>query len=183
VDQERVDDPGRRAGLHPARIERPQNRSLRTFRPTLVAGERMERGEDVIDSAAASIRRWPELARRELSRPRRRFPESDSTASFLISSIGRVARRRGFFAELQHQQRVREQLQRREQAAAVQAHNRAVREEARLRREYERELAAAQRLQARTTAESIRAHKALQVATAQMKTAQAADVLDQSTRF
>jgi restriction system protein len=74
---------------------------------------------------------------------------------------------------------VREQLQRREQAAAVQAHNRAVREEARLRREYERELAAAQRLQARTTAESIRAHKALQVATAQMKTAQAADVLDQ----
>jgi restriction system protein len=74
---------------------------------------------------------------------------------------------------------VREQLQRREQAAVVQAHNRAVREEARLRREYERELANAQRLQARSTAESLRAHKALQVATAEVKTAQAVDVLDQ----
>ena len=90
-----------------------------------------------------------------------------------------MGRRRGFFAELQHQQRVREQLQRREQAAVVQAHNRAVREEARLRREYERELANAQRLQARSTAESLRAHKALQVATAEVKTAQAVDVLDQ----
>ena len=74
---------------------------------------------------------------------------------------------------------MREQLQRREQAAVVQAHNRAVREEARLRREYERELANAQRLQARSTAESLRAHKALQVATAEVKTAQAVDVLDQ----
>ena len=90
-----------------------------------------------------------------------------------------MGRRRGFFAELQHQQRVREQQLRREQVAAVQAHNRAVREEARLRREYERELAAAQRLHARSTAESIRAHKALQVATAQMQTADAVQTLDE----
>ena len=61
----------------------------------------------------------------------------------------------------------------------MQAHNRALREEARVRREYERELATAQRLQARATAESNRAEKALKVATAHVQTAAAQDALEQ----
>ncbi|MGV0717850.1 hypothetical protein ABQE93_20830 [Mycolicibacterium sp. XJ662] len=87
--------------------------------------------------------------------------------------------RRGFFAELQHQQRLAEQRQRREHAAAVQAYNRAIREQERAQRAYEREVAAAERRQARLTAESIRAEKALKAATAEVKTAEAVDVLEQ----
>ena len=65
-----------------------------------------------------------------------------------------MGRRRGFFAELQHQQRLAEQRNRREYAAAVQAHNRAVREAERAQREYERAVAAAQRGAAREAAEA-----------------------------
>lgn len=94
-----------------------------------------------------------------------------------------MGRRRGFFAELQHQQRLAEQRQRREYAAAVQAHNRAVREAARAQREYERAVAAAQRAaaheQARAEAEAKAAHVAAQRATAESLTAQAMDAVEQ----
>ena len=48
-----------------------------------------------------------------------------------------MARRRGFIAEWQHQTRLAEQRQRREQNAAVRAHNQAVREAARAERQAE----------------------------------------------
>ncbi|HEY5856543.1 MAG TPA: hypothetical protein VIW24_21530 [Aldersonia sp.] len=56
-----------------------------------------------------------------------------------------MGRKRGFFAELQHQQRLAEQRQRREHASAVRAHNAAVREADRAQREYERAVAEAER--------------------------------------
>jgi restriction system protein len=94
-----------------------------------------------------------------------------------------VGRRRGFFAELQHQQRLAEQRQRREYAAAVQAHNRAVREAERAQREYERAVAAAQRAEARdqalAAAEARRAHVEAQKANAEARTAQAIDAFEQ----
>ncbi len=101
-------------------------------------------------------------------------------ASVLSANVGR---RRGFFAELQHQQRLAEQRQRREYAAAVQAHNRAVREAERAQREYERAAAAAQRAaardQARADAEAKAAHITAQRATAESLTAQATDAFEQ----
>ena len=90
-----------------------------------------------------------------------------------------MGRRRGFFAELQHQQRLAEQRNRREHAAAVQAHNRAVREAERAQREYERAVAAAQRGAAREAAEAKGAHVRAQKATAESLTAQAIDAFEQ----
>ena len=83
-----------------------------------------------------------------------------------------MGRRRGFFAELQHQQRLAEQRQRREYNAAVQAHNRAVREAERAQREYDRAVAAADR-------ESRTAYAAARRAQAERRTAQALDVFEQ----
>jgi restriction system protein len=96
-----------------------------------------------------------------------------------LGNIRRVGRRRGFFAEIQHQQRLAEQRQRREYAAAVQAHDRAVREAARAQREYERAVAAAQRGAAREAAEARGAHIRAQKATAESLTAQAIDRFEQ----
>jgi restriction system protein len=94
-----------------------------------------------------------------------------------------MGRRRGFFAELQHQQRLAEQRQRREYAAAVQAHSRAVRAAERAQREYERAVAAAQRAaardQARAYAEAKAAHLTAQRATAESRTAQATVAFEQ----
>lgn len=94
-----------------------------------------------------------------------------------------MGRRRGFFAELQHQQRLAEQRQRREYAAAVQAHNRAIREAERAQREYERAVAAAHRAaaldQALAAAEARRAHVEAQKAAAEARTAQAIDQFEQ----
>jgi restriction system protein len=94
-----------------------------------------------------------------------------------------VGRRRGFFAELQHQQRLAEQRKRREYAAAVQAHNRAVRDAERAQREYERAVTAAQRTTARdqalAEAQATWAHREAQNATAGARTAQAIDAFEQ----
>jgi restriction system protein len=94
-----------------------------------------------------------------------------------------VGRRRGFFAEIQHQQRLAEQRQRREYGAAVQAHNHAVRESIRAQREYERAVAAAQRATAVEHAVAQRAareaHVRAQKAAAESQTAQAIDAFEQ----
>ncbi len=55
---------------------------------------------------------------------------------------GQVARQCGFFAEMQHRARLREQRERQQQRASAQAHARAVREAERWRREWERARAA-----------------------------------------
>jgi restriction system protein len=94
-----------------------------------------------------------------------------------------MARRRGFFAELQHQQRLADQRQRREHAAALQAHNRAVREAERAQREYDRTVATAERAathaQAMARARAREAHQSAQRAFAESATAQAADAFEQ----
>jgi restriction system protein len=94
-----------------------------------------------------------------------------------------VGRRRGFFAELQHQQRLAEQHQRRQHAAAVQAYNRAVRDHDRAVREYERAQAAAERASAQERAWAMRAakeaHVGAQKASAEWQTAQAQDAFSQ----
>jgi restriction system protein len=94
-----------------------------------------------------------------------------------------MGRRRGFFAELQHQQRMAEQLRRREYNAAVQAHNRAIREVERAQRQYERASAAAQRASAAERAALERAaraaHMDAQRAMAESSTAQALDAFEQ----
>ena len=99
------------------------------------------------------------------------------------SSIRSVGRRRGFFAELQHQQRLAEQRQRREYAAAVQAHNRAVREAERAQCEYVRAVAAAERASSAEQAVAERAardaHIQAHKAEAESRTAQAIDALEQ----
>ncbi|WP_257890705.1 hypothetical protein [Rhodococcus sp. USK10] len=59
-----------------------------------------------------------------------------------------MARRRGFFAEMQHQARLAEQRQRQQQRATAQAHARAVREAQRAQREFERAQAASARMAA-----------------------------------
>jgi restriction system protein len=91
--------------------------------------------------------------------------------------------RRGFFAELQHQQRQAELRRRREYNAAVQTHNRAVREAERAQRQYERAFAAAQRASVAEQAALNRAARAARVdaqrATAESKTAQALDAFEQ----
>jgi restriction system protein len=83
-----------------------------------------------------------------------------------------MGRRRGFFAELQHQQRLAEQRQRREYNAAVQAHNRAVREADRAQRAYERAVKTADR-------EAQIAYAAARRAEAERQTAEATDVFEQ----
>jgi restriction system protein len=91
--------------------------------------------------------------------------------------------RRGFFAELQYQQRQAEQRKRREYNAAVQTHNWAVREAERAQRQYERAVVAAQRASAAEQAALDRAARAAHVdaqrATAESKTAQALDAFEQ----
>ena len=90
---------------------------------------------------------------------------------------------RGFFAEMAHQQRVREQQQRRQAAAAVQAHNRAVREAERAQREYDRAVAAyeraAEREQAYARAAAKEAHVSARKAEAESRTARALDTFEQ----
>jgi restriction system protein len=83
-----------------------------------------------------------------------------------------MGRRRGFFAELQHQQRLAEQRQRREQAAATREYNRAVREHERAVRAHER----AVREHDKATQ---RMHQEMQRATAEMMTAEAVDTFQQ----
>jgi restriction system protein len=94
-----------------------------------------------------------------------------------------VGRRRGFFAELQYQQRLAEQRARREHGAALQAHNRAVREHQRAVREYERATATAVRASARERAAAERAakeaHVGAQKAAAESLTAQALNTFAQ----
>jgi restriction system protein len=83
-----------------------------------------------------------------------------------------MGRRRGFFAELQHQQRLAEQRQRREQAAAVREYNRAVREHERAVRAHERAV--------REHDKAVRrVHEEMQRATAEMLTAEATDTFEQ----
>ncbi|WP_433598074.1 hypothetical protein ACQPXH_20090 [Nocardia sp. CA-135953] len=72
-----------------------------------------------------------------------------------------MARRRGFFAELQHQQRLAQQRQAQQQRAAIRAHNTAVREAQRCAREQQRAVAAAVRASA---AERVAAEKAAKLA-------------------
>lgn len=94
-----------------------------------------------------------------------------------------MGRRRGFFAELQHQQRLAEQRHRREQAAAVQAYNRAVREHERAVRDHVRAVAAAERAsqveRAIAEARALEAHQAARKAEAESRTAQAVDAFEQ----
>jgi restriction system protein len=117
---------------------------------------------------------------RPAEQPSSEICEIKDGPSVLSASVGR---RRGFFAELQHQQRLAEHRKRREHAAAVQVHNRAVREAERAQREYERAVAAAQRAaaldQALANAEAKGAHVRAQRATAELHTAQAIDAFEQ----
>jgi restriction system protein len=84
---------------------------------------------------------------------------------------------------LQHQQRLSEQHQRRQHAAAVQAYNRAVRDHDRAVREHERAQAAAERASAQERAWALRAakeaHVGAQKASAEWQTAQAQDAFSQ----
>lgn len=94
-----------------------------------------------------------------------------------------MARRRGFIAEWQHQTRLAEQRQRREQAAAVRAHNQAVREAERA----ERAAQAAEQRAARAAAARDReaeraakaAHKAQMEAQAQARTTEYLAIYDE----
>ncbi|ANW62232.1 hypothetical protein BCA37_00160 [Mycobacterium sp. djl-10] len=83
-----------------------------------------------------------------------------------------MGRRRGFFAELQHQQRLAEQRQRREAAAAVREYNRAVREHERAVRAHEQAVREHDR-------ELLLVHREVQRATAEMMTAEATDTFEQ----
>jgi restriction system protein len=83
-----------------------------------------------------------------------------------------MGRRRGFFAELQHQQRLAEQRQRREQAAAVREYNRAVREHERAVREHERAVREHDKA-------VVRVHQEMQRTSAEMMTAEAVDTFEQ----
>lgn len=83
-----------------------------------------------------------------------------------------MGRRRGFFAELQHQQRLAEQRQRREQAAAVREYNRAVREHERAVRDHERAVREHDKA-------VLRVHQEMQRASAEMMTAEAVDTFEQ----
>jgi restriction system protein len=93
-----------------------------------------------------------------------------------------VARRRGFFAELQHQQRLAQQRQAQQQRAAMRAHNMAVREAQRFAQEQQRAAAAATRASAaeRAAAEKAAklAHIAAREAEAEEKNAQLAATYD-----
>ncbi|MFE5284558.1 hypothetical protein ACFRAQ_06255 [Nocardia sp. NPDC056611] len=75
-----------------------------------------------------------------------------------------MTRRRGFFAELQHQQRLAQQRQAQMQRAATRAHNEAVREAQRFAREQERAAAAAMRASAAERASAERAAKLAHIA-------------------
>ena len=90
---------------------------------------------------------------------------------------------RGLFAEIAHQQRLHQQHQRRQHAAAVQAHNRAAREAERAQREYVRAVAAyeraAEREQAFARAAAREAHIGAQKAEAESRTAHALDAFEQ----
>lgn len=93
-----------------------------------------------------------------------------------------MARRRGFFAELQHQQRLAQQRQAQQQRAAMRAHNMALREAQRFAREQQRAAAAAMRASAaeRAAAEKAAklAHIAAREAEAEEKNAQLAVTYD-----
>jgi restriction system protein len=90
---------------------------------------------------------------------------------------------RGFFAEIAHQQRLHEQHQRRQTAAAVQAHNKAVREAERAQREYVRAVAAYERAaeleQAYARAAAREAHVTVQKAEAESRTTHALNAFEQ----
>jgi restriction system protein len=90
---------------------------------------------------------------------------------------------RGFFAEIAHQQRLHEQHQRRQTAAAVQAHNRAVREAEGAQREYVRAVAAYERAaeleQAYARAAAKEAHVSSKKAEAESRTTHAHDAFEQ----
>ncbi len=78
-----------------------------------------------------------------------------------------MARRRGFFAEMQHQARLHEQRQRQAHRAAEQAHSRAVREAERARREWERNRVAQERSDAREAARYAKEQDSLRIAARQ----------------
>ncbi|MGA4692721.1 MAG: hypothetical protein ACI38R_04545 [Rhodococcus sp. (in: high G+C Gram-positive bacteria)] len=83
-----------------------------------------------------------------------------------------MARRRGFFAELQHQQRLAAQRQAQQQRAAVREHNRTVAAMQRAARERERAEAAAQRAAAADRARLEKEAKAAYVAQREAEAAQ-----------
>lgn len=84
-----------------------------------------------------------------------------------------MSRRRGFFAELQHQQRLAQQREEQRQRAAVRAHNTAVREAQRSATEQQRFAAAAMRA---TSAERAAAEKAAKAAHIAAREAEAAEM-------
>lgn len=90
--------------------------------------------------------------------------------------------RRGFFAEIQHQNRLREQRERQQQRAAAQAHARAVREAERARREWERARAADARQAAALSAyeakERARLHLEARSAEVELLNSELAEKLD-----
>lgn len=94
-----------------------------------------------------------------------------------------MARRRGFFAELQHQQRLAQQRQAQQQRAAIRAHNVAVREAQRCAREQQQARAAVMRASAAERAAAERAaqlaHIATREAEVQEKNAQLAITYDE----
>ncbi|MFE3226603.1 hypothetical protein [Nocardia sp. NPDC059228] len=83
-----------------------------------------------------------------------------------------VARRRGFLAELQHQQRLAQQRQARQQREAIRAHNEAVREAQRSVREQQRAAAAAMRASAAERAAAERAAKLAHIAAREAEAAE-----------
>ncbi|MFQ6331618.1 hypothetical protein ACLMAL_36615 (plasmid) [Nocardia sp. CWNU-33] len=83
-----------------------------------------------------------------------------------------MARRRGFFAELQHQQRLAQQRQAQQQRATARAHNLAVREAQRFTREQQQFAAAAARASASERAAAERAAKAAHLAVREAEVAE-----------
>ncbi|MFJ1461719.1 hypothetical protein [Nocardia sp. N2S4-5] len=94
-----------------------------------------------------------------------------------------MGRKRGFFAEMQHQARVAEQRRQWEHAAAVRAHNHAVREAERARQHEERARAALSRAHEseRRAAEAaaLRAYRDRRVSEAEAATTRYAEIYDQ----
>ncbi|MDV6269615.1 hypothetical protein [Rhodococcus globerulus] len=94
-----------------------------------------------------------------------------------------MAKRRGFFAEMQHQARLQEQRQRQQQRASAQAHARAAREAERSRREWERARAADVRHAAAMSAldakEQARLHHESRLAEVELLNAELAEKLEE----
>lgn len=103
------------------------------------------------------------------------------------TEVSRVAKRRGFFAEMQHQNRLREQRERQQARAHAQATARAVRLSEKARRDWERACASADRAANKASAaaakERARLHVEVQLAEVEVRNAALAESTRRSMAF